>query len=136
MWEEHPNVFREVRDVTRRGTEFFQFLAFPCNGIDPTTRDVAAPIDFETCQIGTCISNGNECLVSDACAVIEANLSDSGRFNIILVEKINNVLVPQFIDIAIVSTQSIVEVQLIVLDDFPFDTGSDTTKFVSHRMQD
>jgi hypothetical protein len=89
MWEEHPNVFREVGDIATSGMEFFQLPAFPCNGIDPRTRDVA-PIDVEICQIGTCISNGNDCLVSDVFAVIEANLCDSGRVDIIIIDTINN----------------------------------------------
>ena len=142
MWEEHPNVFREVGDVTITGTESFQLPAFPCNGIDPMTRDVAATTDGEIYQIATCISNGNECLVSDACAGTEVNICDYGRVDIMIVEKINNVLVPQLVLLIATqsqstqSTQCTPEVQQcsILLDDVPFDIGSDTTKFVSHRM--
>ena len=138
MWEEHPNVFWEIRDVTIRGPECFQLPAFPGNGIDSRTRDVLATSDAEPCEVVACISNGNECLVSDACAECEANSCDSVRADSsIIVEKINKVLVPQLIWI-FESTQSIVEVQLCstLLDDPPFDTGSDTTKCVSHRIYD
>ena len=127
MWEENPNLFREVGDVTIIGMECFQLPAFPSNGIDPTTRDVAAMTDAEFYQIVTCISNGNECLVSDAFAAIEVNLCDSARVDSVIVDDFNNVLVPKLIDIAIVSTQSTGEVQLfsILLDDALFDIGSD-----------
>jgi hypothetical protein len=112
MWEEHPNVFQEVGDVTIRGKEYFQLPAFPGNGIDTTTRDIAAPTDVEICQIVTCISNGNECLVSDAFAgIAEANLCDSVRVDIMIVDNIDNVFVPQLIEIA---TQSIPEVVYFV----------------------
>ena len=127
MWEEHPKVFREMRDVATSGKESSQFPAFPRNGIYPSTRDVAAFIHVEKCQIVTCISNGNECLVSDAFAAIEVNLCDSARVDSVIVDDFNNVLVPKLIDIAIVSAQSTGEVQLfsILLDDALFDIGSD-----------
>ena len=59
--------------------------------------------------------------VSDAFAAIEVNLCDSARVDSVIVDDFNNVLVPQLILIAIA------EVQLcsILLDDFPFDIGSD-----------
>ena len=115
MWEENPNLFREVGDVTIIGMECFQLPAFPSNGIDPTTRDVAAMTDAEFYQIVTCISNGNECIVRDAVAAFEVNPSDSSGS--IIIDNINNVLVPQLIDIVV--TQSIVEIRgVIPLSDF------------------
>ena len=89
MWEDHPNVFLDVGDIATSGMEFFQLSAFPCTGIEPRTHRVA-PIDVEICQIGTWISKGNDCIVSDVFAVIEANPCDAGRVDIVIVDNINN----------------------------------------------
>ena len=121
-----------MRGVTRTGIECFQLPTFPCNGIDPMTRDVLAISDVEPFQVVACISNGNECIVSDVFAEQETNLCDSGRVDIIIIEKINNVFIPQLL--IIVSKQSTGEVQdcSILSDDILFDKGSNT-KCVSHR---
>ena len=81
----------------------------------PAPFDVAAMTDAEFYQIVTCISNGNEGIVRDAVAAFEVNPSDSSGS--IIIDNINNVLVPQLIDIVV--TQSIVEIRgVIPLSDF------------------